>query len=174
MSEQIILVDEENNVLGEMEKMEVHEKGLLHRAFSVMIFNDKKEILIHKRAKEKYHCGGLWTNACCSHPRRNETVVEAGQRRLKEEMGFEIDELKEHHSFIYKAPFDNGLTEHELDFLLTGRYNEAPMPNAEEVEDWKYMEVSELKKDVVEQPELYTPWFRIIMKDHLEKIMAGL
>ncbi|MDX1446292.1 isopentenyl-diphosphate Delta-isomerase [Lishizhenia sp.] len=174
MSEQIILVDEENNFLGEMEKMEVHEKGLLHRAFSVMIFNDKREVLIHKRASDKYHCGGLWTNACCSHPRKDETIVEAGKRRLQEEMGFSLPELKEHHSFIYKAPFANGLTEHELDFLLTGRYNAAPLPNPEEVEDWKYINVQDLRKDIALHPDDYTPWFRIIMDEHLEKIMAGL
>lgn len=174
MSEQIILVDEHNNALGEMEKMEVHEKGLLHRAFSVLIFNDKNEMLIHKRASDKYHCGGLWTNACCSHPRKNESVIDAGKRRLQEEMGFTLSSLKEHYSFIYKAPFTNGLTEHELDFLLTGSYNQEPQPNPNEVEDWKYVNIVDLQKDMKSNPEQFTPWFIIIVNEHLEKLMTQI
>ena len=145
--EKVILVNERDEPIGEMEKMEAHEKGVLHRAFSVFIFNDNNELLLQKRASSKYHSGGLWSNSCCSHPRTGETIVEAGTRRLIEEMGF-IVPLESVFSFIYKAELDNHLTEHELDHVLIGRYNEAPKFNADEVEDWKYIDLDALANDI--------------------------
>jgi len=159
--EYVILVNEQDEAIGEMEKMEAHEKGLLHRAFSVFIFNDQNQLLLQKRASSKYHSGGLWTNSCCSHPRKNETIEEAGERRLSEEMGFTVP-VKRLFSFIYKAELDQGLTEHELDHVLIGRYNDAPNLNPDEVEDWKYVNLNELSNHMKEHPEEYTEWFKII------------
>jgi isopentenyl-diphosphate delta-isomerase len=133
MIEEVILVDKKDSVVGFMEKMEAHRLGLLHRAFSVFVFNSKGELMLQKRAKSKYHSGGLWTNTCCSHPRPNETVIEAVKRRMQEEMGF-ICEVEEKFSFIYKAKLDNELTEHEYDYVLFGTYDDKPLLNAEEAE----------------------------------------
>ena len=130
--ENVILVDEFDNPLGEMEKMEAHRKGMLHRAFSVFIFNDKKELLIQQRSIEKYHSGGLWSNTCCSHPRIDEDLLSAGKRRLMEEMGF-ITDLEKKFSFVYRAELDNNLTEHELDHVLFGRFNKTANFNEKEV-----------------------------------------
>ncbi len=160
MAEQVILVDEQDNPVGTMEKMEAHRKGLLHRAFSIFIFNDKDEMLIHQRAHSKYHSGGLWTNACCSHPREGETVLEAGHRRLQEEMGFDT-ELKEIFQFTYKAALDNELTEHEFDHVLVGKFNDAPNLNPEEVASYKYVSLEEIRNELIEKPEKYTEWFKI-------------
>jgi len=159
--EQVILVNEHDQPIGLMPKMEAHEKALLHRAFSVFVFNDKKELMLQQRALTKYHSPGLWTNTCCSHQREGESNIQAGKRRLQEEMGF-VTELKETMSFIYKAPFDNGLTEHEFDHILVGNYNEAPLINADEVASWKWMLLDDVKADIAKQPELYTAWFKII------------
>lgn len=159
--EQVILVNENDQQIGLMPKMEAHEKALLHRAFSVFVFNDKNELMLQQRALDKYHSPGLWTNTCCSHQRQGESNLAAGKRRLFEEMGF-VTELKETTSFIYKAPFDNGLTEHELDHILVGTYNGLPELNSEEVAAWKWMDLEAVKADVVTQPELYTEWFKII------------
>ena len=144
MKEQVILVDEQDNPIGLMEKIEAHEKALLHRAFSVFVFNDKKELMLQQRAADKYHSPLLWTNTCCSHQREEETNLEAGKRRLQEEMGF-VCELKEVFYFIYKAPFDNGLTEHELDHVMIGEFNDKPIINKEEVEAYKWMCLDECK-----------------------------
>lgn len=165
----VVLVDKDDQQIGVMEKLEAHQKGLLHRAFSVLIFNDKGEMLIHQRAAGKYHCGGLWTNACCSHPRENEQITEAAERRLQEEMGFSVKTFPMHH-FIYKAAFDNGLVEHEFDYILTGIYNNTPTPNKDEVMDYKFIALEELKEDITKNPEVYTPWFRIIVQEHLQNI----
>ena len=159
--EKVILVDEQDEPIGEMEKMEAHEKGLLHRAFSAFIFNDQNELLLQKRARSKYHSGGLWSNSCCSHPRTGETIEEAGMRRLGEEMGF-IVPLEAVFSFIYKAELDNSLTEHELDHVLIGRFNGAPAINLDEVEDWKYINLDTLTLDMTITPESYTEWFKIV------------
>ena len=159
--EKVLLVDENDNILGEMEKMEAHEKGLLHRAFSVFIFNDNNELLLQKRASSKYHSGGLWSNTCCSHPKIKETAVEAGERRLTEEMGFTVP-LKDKFHFIYKAKLDNELTEHELDHVLIGYFNKRPNINPEEVEDWKYISLDELEDSMKKNPENYTVWFKVI------------
>ncbi|PKR82166.1 isopentenyl-diphosphate delta-isomerase [Brumimicrobium salinarum] len=166
----VVLVDEEDNELGTMEKLQAHQEGRLHRAFSVVIFNDQNEMLIHRRAKDKYHCEGLWTNACCSHPRFNESSKEAALRRLQEEMGFTTP-IHYFDSFIYKTTFDNGLTEHELDHVFVGRYSNVPKPNPEEVEDFKYINIDLLKKDIQNHPENYTVWFKKIIKDYLNELI---
>ena len=161
MEEQVILVNEKDEPIGLMNKLEAHEKAVLHRAFSVFILNDKKEIMLQQRATHKYHSPLLWTNTCCSHQRNGETNIQAGTRRLQEEMGF-TSELKELFHFIYKAPFDNGLTEHELDHVMIGYYNGEPKINAEEVENWKWMTVEAVRQDMLENPGIYTIWFKII------------
>ena len=158
--EKIILVDEKDNEIGTEEKIKAHQNGgKLHRAFSIFIFNSQGQMLIHKRAKTKYHSPGLWTNACCSHPKPGESLKEAVHRRLKEEMGFDC-ELEEVFNFIYKADVGNGLTEWEFDHVFIGRFDGEPEPNPEEVDDWKWMNIDELKKDIEQKPEKYTPWFR--------------
>ena len=159
--ERVILVNEKDEQIGLMPKMEAHEKAVLHRAFSVFILNADNEIMLQQRAQHKYHSPLLWTNTCCSHQREGETNIQAGVRRLREEMGFTA-ELKELFSFIYKAPFDNGLTEHELDHVMIGYYNEAPQINPEEVESWKWMSIEAVKEDMEVHPEIYTVWFKII------------
>lgn len=170
-TQEVVLVNEKDEVLGTMEKLRAHEEGILHRAFSVMIFNSRGEMLIQQRAQDKYHCGGLWTNACCSHPRLDETPKEGAQRRLNEEMGFSTD-VEFLGSFIYKVKFDNGLTEHEFDHMFCGNYDENPNPNSEEVEDWKFIAMSDLLKDVEYQPESYTFWFRDILKNRSKELLA--
>ena len=159
----MILVNQEDEPIGTMPKMEAHEKAELHRAFSVFILNDKGEVMLQQRAASKYHSPLLWTNTCCSHQRVGETNIEAGKRRLKEEMGFEVP-LKELFSFIYKAPFDNGLTEHELDHVMIGSFNGEPEINTEEVENWKWMDLNAIRVDLELNPENYTVWFRIIFE----------
>lgn len=161
--EQVILVDENDKQIGLMPKMEAHEKALLHRAFSVFVFNNENELMIQQRAEHKYHSPSLWTNTCCSHQREGETNLEAGKRRLQEEMGFDTD-LEEVMSFIYKAPFDNGLTEHEFDHIMIGYYNEIPNINPDEVADWKWMSLEAIKEDMKVHPEIYTAWFKIIFE----------
>ena len=159
--EEVILVNELDEPIGLMEKIEAHEKALLHRAFSVFILNDKNEMMLQQRASHKYHSPLLWTNTCCSHQRSGESNIEAGQRRMQEEMGFSVP-LKELFSFIYKAPFDNGLTEHELDHVMIGYSNQKPVINPEEVADWKWMGIEAVKTDMQQHPERYTEWFKII------------
>ena len=161
MEEKVILVNQKDEPIGLMPKMEAHEKAVLHRAFSVFIMNTKGETMLQQRASDKYHSPLLWTNTCCSHQRDGESNTQAGKRRLMEEMGFKV-ELKELFSFIYKAPFDNGLTEHELDHVMIGYYDDEPIINKEEVEDWKWMRPSAIKQDISEHPEAYTAWFKII------------
>jgi len=157
----IILVDEKDNQIGVGEKLKVHQEGKLHRAFSVLVFNPRGEMLLQKRAKTKYHCPGLWTNTCCSHPRSGHETKEEAGRRLEEEMGIECG-LKEAFNFIYKANLGE-LTEHEFDHVFIGRFNENPNSNPEEVDEWKWISVEDLKKDMKENPEIYTPWFKIIL-----------
>ncbi|MEJ2584053.1 MAG: isopentenyl-diphosphate Delta-isomerase [Robiginitalea sp.] len=167
--EQVILVTPEDQVIGTMPKLEAHEKAELHRAFSVFVLNDRGETMLQQRAAHKYHSPLLWTNTCCSHQRLGETNTEAGKRRLMEEMGFETD-LRELFSFIYKAPFDNGLTEHELDHVLLGYYSGSPDINPEEVADWKWMGLDEIRRELEDSPEHYTAWFRIIFNRFYEYI----
>lgn len=161
--EKVILVDENDQPIGLMEKIEAHEKALLHRAFSIFVLNSKNELMLQRRALHKYHSPGLWTNTCCSHQRDGETTLEAGKRRLQEEMGF-VTPLEEKFSFIYKATFDNGLTEHEFDHVLVGSYENAPAINEDEVGEWKWMALDEIQKDIKDTPDSYTPWFKIIFE----------
>ncbi|MBU2950152.1 isopentenyl-diphosphate Delta-isomerase [Tamlana agarivorans] len=167
--EEVILVNEKDEKIGLMPKMEAHEKALLHRAFSVFVFNDQNELMLQQRALGKYHTPGLWTNTCCSHQRDGESNLEAGKRRLQEEMGFVV-ELEESISFIYKAPFDNGLTEHEYDHIMLGTYNGEPNINPDEVESWKWMSLEAVKKDIEVQPEIYTAWFKVIFDKFYDNI----
>lgn len=167
--EKVILVNENDEQIGVMPKFEAHEKALLHRAFSVFIFNDKKELMLQQRTFQKYHSPGLWTNTCCSHQRDGESNIEAGKRRLKEEMGF-VTELQETISFIYKAPFDNGLTEHEFDHVMIGYYNSEPKININEVADWKWMSLENVRLDIKSHPENYTAWFKIIFDKFYQHI----
>ncbi|MGY0035494.1 isopentenyl-diphosphate Delta-isomerase [Pedobacter sp. NJ-S-72] len=172
MIEYVSLVDKEDNEIGIMEKLSAHQLGLLHRAISVFIFNDKNEFLLQKRATGKYHTPSLWTNTCCSHPRPAEVLIDAAHRRLKEEMNIACD-LSHQFSFIYKAEFENGLTEHELDhFFFFGTTNQSPVPNPEEVADWKYLCLDAIEEDVALQPDQYTAWFKLMLpkiKDILNK-----
>lgn len=173
--ENVILVNRLDEQIGIMPKMEAHEKALLHRAFSVFIMNDKGETMIQQRAAHKYHSPLLWANTCCSHQRVGETNIEAGNRRLKEEMGIET-ELRELFSFIYKAPFDNGLTEHELDHVMIGYYNGEPVLDPEEVAAWKWMRPEDIKKDISAHPQNYSAWFKIIFDkfyDHITSNVQG-
>ncbi|MFT5255741.1 MAG: isopentenyl-diphosphate delta-isomerase [Candidatus Paceibacteria bacterium] len=171
VEEFVVLVDEKDKQIGLMPKMEAHEKGVLHRAFSVFILNESNELMLQQRALHKYHSPGLWTNTCCSHQRDGESNIEAGIRRLQEEMGFVAD-LKETTSFIYKAPFDNGLTEHEFDYILIGNYNEVPLINEDEVAAWKWMSLEAVKTDIEELPNQYTVWFKIIFEKFYKHISS--
>ena len=159
----VILVNEQDEAIGLMEKMEAHEKGLLHRAFSILIFNSEGEMLLQQRALSKYHSPGLWTNACCSHPRNGETILEAANRRLSEEMGMQT-ELSVLTHFIYKADFDNGLTEHELDYVVKGITNENPTINPDEVNAFRWISISDLNKWVTTSPTDFTVWFLELFK----------
>lgn len=167
--EKVILVNEIDEPIGLMPKMEAHEKGLLHRAFSVFVFNDKNELMLQQRALSKYHSPGLWTNTCCSHQREGESNIEAGKRRLQEEMGFTTN-LKDTMAFIYKAPFDNGLTEHEFDHILVGNFNDLPDLNPEEVSAWKWIKLEDVQKDMKNHPGRYTEWFKIIFDKYYQSI----
>ena len=171
MEEQVILVNEKDEPIGLMGKMEAHEKGLLHRAFSVFIFNSKQEVLLQQRAACKYHSPNLWTNTCCSHPREGESNLQAGERRLQEEMGMRVS-LKEVFSFIYKAPFDNGLTEHEYDHVLVGYSDLQPRINPEEVASWKWLSLEAIKEDILQAPERYTAWFKIIFEEFYHHLLS--
>jgi len=165
----VILVNRNNEEIGTMPKLEAHQKALLHRAFSVFVLNSKGEIMLQQRAAHKYHSPNLWTNTCCSHQLLGESNITAGKRRLLEEMGFQT-ELEELFSFIYKAPFENGLTEHEFDHVMIGYYENDPMINPEEVAAWKWMDPEAIKKDLKDNESHYTVWFRIIFQrlyDHL-------
>lgn len=164
MIEFIALVDKEDNEIGSIEKMEAHRLGLLHRAFSVFVKNTKGEILLQQRALDKYHSGGLWTNTCCSHPRINESVLDAAKRRLPEEMGLTCD-LHQLYSFIYRAELDNDLIEHELDHVLLGYSDTEPTPNPEEVMNYKYLSPDLILLELKENPASYTVWFKIIFED---------
>jgi isopentenyl-diphosphate delta-isomerase len=159
--EHVILVDGEDNELGIMEKMEAHRKGILHRAFSVLLFNSKGEVLLQKRSSTKYHSADLWTNTCCSHPKPTESIEVAVQRRLKEEMGIHIQPGYAY-KFQYRTIFDNGLIEHELDYVYIGLFDGKPVINMHEVANWKYASMAEIKEDIKKNPEAYTYWFKLI------------
>jgi isopentenyl-diphosphate Delta-isomerase len=160
MIDEVILVDEQDNELGSMEKMEAHRKALLHRAFSVFLFNAKGEMLLQQRAAGKYHSPLLWSNTCCSHPRPSEAVEDAATRRLQEELGFTAS-LTKAFSFVYKTQFDNGLTEHEYDHVFTGVYEGHIEPNKYEVAMVTYKSMDEIASNMESHPEKYTSWFKI-------------
>lgn len=165
--ENVILVDKDDQNIGLMEKMEAHQKGLLHRAFSVFVFNSKGEMLLQKRAASKYHSPNLWTNTCCSHPRENETTLEAANRRLMEEMGMKCQVKKAFH-FIYKVALDQGLFEHELDHVFIGTSDEKPEINKEEVADYTYQTTDYILEQINNHPEHYTEWFKICFNEVLK------
>lgn len=159
MTEYIIAVDEFDKEIGSIEKMEAHNKGILHRAFSILVFNSNNQLLLQKRNKDKYHSPGLWTNTCCSHPRYGEELQGAIYRRLKEEMGFTC-ELKEIFSFVYKVEFEDNLFENEYDHVFIGRYDGEVVVNKDEVDDFKWVDINDIKSDIINNPELYTYWFK--------------
>jgi isopentenyl-diphosphate delta-isomerase len=170
--EEVILVDDNDNILGRMDKLEAHRKGILHRAFSVFIFNRNNQLLMQKRASGKYHSPGLWTNTCCSHPRSGESVEAAAGRRLQEEMGLNCALTRQFH-FIYKADVGQGLTEHEFDHVFFGFTDVQPVINPTEVSEWKYRSIELIMDDVKSHPEYFTVWFRIIFQrasEHLCQI----
>lgn len=169
MSEQVILVDGNDVQLGTMEKLEAHRQGILHRAFSIFVFNDKNELLLQQRAFGKYHSPGLWTNSCCSHPRPGERLEIAARRRLMEEMGISCD-LNNSFSFIYKAEVGNNLIEHEYDHVFIGRYNGEPVINKNEVNDWKYLSLDSVRDEINNFPEKFTIWF----KSAFEKVALSI
>lgn len=169
--EHVVLVNTLDQAQGTMEKMSAHKKGILHRAFSVFILNSKGELLLQQRAHHKYHSGGLWTNTCCSHPRDGETVIEAGVRRLQEEMGMKC-QLAKGFDFIYRSELDGGLVEHEFDHVLFGRSDVPPVPNPEEVSNYKYVSFTEMRNEMTAHPDDFTTWFRICFEraaEHLGK-----
>ena len=163
MTEEVILVDEQDQAIGTIEKLEAHKKGLLHRAFSIFIFNDSGEILLQQRALNKYHSAGLWTNTCCSHPRPQEVTLDAAIRRLNEEMGL-VCELQHKLHFIYKTNFDNGLIEHEFDHVFFGYTNQNPIINKNEAENYTWMQPQKIITEIENNPDNYTEWFKIAMK----------
>ncbi|MBU4537651.1 MAG: isopentenyl-diphosphate Delta-isomerase [Weeksellaceae bacterium] len=169
MEEQVVLVSENDEVLGLMEKMQAHENGILHRAFSVFLFNDKGEMLLQKRASGKYHSPDQWTNAVCSHPRFDETYLQGAQRRMKEELGVEA-ELTEKFNFLYKADVGQNLWEHELDHVFTGIYNGDFLLNEDEVSEVRYISMQELDEEMKENPQQFTEWFKIILKEYKEHL----
>ncbi len=168
---EVILVNEQDNMIGSMEKMEAHQKGLLHRAFSIFIFNSRGELLLQQRASKKYHSGNLWTNTCCSHPMPGEDTLQAAHRRLNEEMGFDTY-LEPAFSFIYKTGFDNGLTEHEFDHVYTGVYDGPVAFNDTEVKDYCFMKADEIRNSMQHHPDKYTAWFKIAFPK-LEEYLAA-
>lgn len=164
MTEQkVILVDENDNPIGTEEKIKAHKEGSLHRAFSIFIFNSKGELLLQQRASSKYHSENLWSNTVCSHPKPNETYDQAAHRRLQEEMGFNCP-LKKIFCFIYCAKFQNGLIENEYDCVLFGKFNGQPNPNPEEVKDYKWIPVEDLRKDIIINPNKYSVWLKIALE----------
>lgn len=157
----VILVDVNDNPIGQMSKMEAHEKGILHRAFSVLIFNSNGELLLQRRAVGKYHSGGLWTNTCCSHPKPGQDTATAAVKRLQEEMGI-CANIDYHSCFIYRAELDHGLQEHEFDHIYTGRSDEQPVLNPDEVMEYTYLSPEDVSEDMFKNPDAYSVWFRII------------
>ncbi len=168
-AEAVILVDEDDNAVGLSPKLEAHKQGLLHRAFSIFLFNSAGEMLLHQRALSKYHSGGLWTNACCSHPRPGETVESAASRRLSEEMGLGTA-LTYRFQFLYRCELQNGLVEHEIDHVFTGVCDEEPKVDSEEIRDWKYLPVGSIREALTNRPEEFTSWFHIAF----EKVCSSM
>ena len=170
---EVVLVDRDDNVIGSMEKLEAHQKGLLHRAFSIFVFNSNNELLIHKRAMGKYHSEGLWTNTCCSHPMPGESIIDAAHRRLNQEMGFDC-EMQSIFSFIYYVSLENELVEHELDHVLVGRFDGKPILNTEEASEFKWESLEKIINDIKSKPDEYTYWFKLIMENHIGQLSKAL
>jgi isopentenyl-diphosphate delta-isomerase len=170
---QVILVNEFDEEIGTMEKLEAHQKGLLHRAFSVFVFNTKKELLLQKRALGKYHSEGLWTNTCCSHPSPGESIEEAAVRRLMEEMGYSCTVFKSF-SFIYDVALDNDLIEHELDHVVIGISDNNPILNPAEASAFEWKSIETIKNEMDLFPDNYTSWFKIILNEHNDKLVKAL
>lgn len=168
MIENVVLVNFADEEIGLMEKMQAHKEARLHRAFSVFLWNDKNELLLQQRQLDKYHCGGLWTNTCCSHPRVGETLTQAVARRLQEELHI-VCETEWMYSFIYKADLGDGLYEHEFDHVFFGRFSEPINPNPQEVLDWKYVSIADIQKDLALNTAQYTPWFKIIFAEVMRR-----
>ena len=169
----VVLVDSEDNEIGRMEKLEAHEKGILHRAFSVLVFNNRNELLLQQRAFGKYHSEGLWTNTCCSHPLPGETNISAAKRRLQEEMGFVCD-LEEIFNFLYRAELDNGLIENEIDYVIIVKSDKTPLLNLKETIAYKWMNLEDIQQDILVNPTYYTHWFKIIILNHFDKLTTYL
>ena len=171
-TENVILVDERDQAIGTMEKMEAHRRGLLHRAISVFIFDSQGRLLLQQRAAHKYHSAGLWTNTCCSHPAPGEEALVAAHRRLKEEMGMDVP-LTFVFTFLYRAPFDNGLVEHELDHVFIGYSDETPVINPDEAATYRWSNLTEIETAVQANPEAYTAWFKLIYSRVFELYLDG-
>lgn len=169
INQSLILVDNQDNPIGIMDKLEAHLKGLLHRAFSIFIWNQKRELLIHKRAPNKYHSANLWTNTCCSHPQPNEATMDAAIRRLQEEVGFSTN-LQHRFHFIYKTELENNLIEHELDHVFIGEYNEDFTPNPDEISETRWISIENLKNEIETSPDNFTYWFKEIISKYEDKI----
>ncbi len=170
MEEHVILVDELDNEIGTMPKLEAHQKNQLHRAFSVFIWNSKNEMLLQKRASGKYHSPNLWTNACCSHPRQNESTIDAAHRRLQEEIGI-TTKLTHSFQFIYQIAFENNLFENELDHVFIGKYDATPALNLDEVSEYRWVRMEDLQKEIEQAPSTFTYWFKYIIDNYLSKIL---
>jgi isopentenyl-diphosphate delta-isomerase len=172
-AEQLILVDAQDRELGVKEKMEAHVEGALHRAFSVFVFDSEKRLLLQKRARTKYHSGGLWSNTACGHPRPGETTLAAARRRLHEEMGFDC-ELREAFEFLYRAELDGALIEHEYDHVLVGTHEGNPAPDPSEVEDWRWVTMDELRRRLSDEPQSYSYWLKVVIEgDHWRAFFDG-
>jgi isopentenyl-diphosphate delta-isomerase len=173
MEERVVLVDENDAEVGTLEKQRAHLEGRLHRALSVFVLNSRGEMLLQRRASGKYHSGGLWTNTCCSHPRPGEAVDEAARRRLREEMGIDVD-LTPLFEFTYRADVGEGLVEHEYDHVFAGHYDGEPVPSVDEVDGWRWVPVAEVARQVREDPDAFTPWFRVVFArpDWEERLLA--
>jgi len=161
--ERVILVDANNEQVGTMEKMEAHQKGLLHRAFSIFIFNSDGKMLLHERAHDKYHCGGMWTNAVCSHPRPGESQSHALRRKMKQEMGF-FTQVEKAFDYTYRAELENGLVEYEYDEVFIGTYDGELSPNPDEVNDYRFVSIAEINEEIRLNEELFTPWFKLLIE----------
>ena len=171
MDEKVILVDENDCEIGTAEKLEAHREAKLHRAFSIFVFNSQGRLLLQKRAKEKYHSGGLWTNTCCSHPRPGQPLEKEVYRKLIQEMGFEC-ELQKVFEFTYKVKLENDFSEHEYDHVFVGTFDGEPSPRPQEVEDWKWIDPEALREDVQRNPEIYSHWFQILLNNFWSKLFS--
>jgi len=170
MQQEVVLIDKYNKKIGVEEKIKAHKEGKLHRAFSIFIFNSQDKLLIQQRAKNKYHSGGLWSNTVCGHPKPNERTLQAAHRRLKEEMGFDC-KLKKLFCFIYNIKLPNDLIENEYDCVFVGQFNRTPKPNPKEVANYKWISLTNLKKEIANNPNKYTAWLKIIIKN--KKILSN-